>query len=1130
MRTKKNASNNIPALKKTILSIVLFIIIFSLATCLFIMKSHHLAGIRLSVKPVSGKDADYSVFLIKGKNQAIPAIDGETRNIGATGLWIQMPSSQKDNIENLSLRIGSEIYSYDRKSFYSAWKEIDADELSEVEIMQGIDDYNANRPDMITLMSPDEIKLRSSFLPGLSGLINYKGDPALLFLPLLISIFACIMVILILENRISSFISINNTLLFLLLYTVIASFLLPHGINSTFASLLKDILIIFVIIGAFAYPAFLKRSGRFSFVKGSERLKIPDFIFLLIPLTPIMQYIFLNQKDLSIKDSILAFMFFALISAVFCIGIPVLFSAFASKIILITVSSGFLYIIFNMTALSAGNKWVGGRGQFEIQLAVLLITILVLLLGRLLPKSLFNTAVIAFFLVNTLAGFQATGSTSDTPEEIREPILVKELGDREPVRENHIFLLVFEAYANFETMLHYGFDNSDQLAYLEEKGFNIYDSSYSLGPCTLTSMSRVLSIDNSPAGNPRSHIVGGIVTRLLGKYGYKTYCRTPNNYLYRGLEPGDIKYDFYYPELVASENLSIIINAILEGEFRHTAGFAEFETTRYHTYLENKRYVLKNRHRTPVFMYSHSGVPGHSQSSGKCLPDEKFLYFAGIKKANEEMKEDIETVIQNNPDAIVIVAGDHGPYLTKNCASLVYHSMEEIDRYDVQDRYGQFLAIRWPEKEYSEKLDIRVFQDIMPAVLAWLYDDPSLFDTLRIQDRIISDRNVTGQVYVDNGMIVGGLNDGEPLFNDPSCRSRAHADIVPGSNAVISLADTSLEGTYLWSYDEDRQPSISADNSSWERISEMVADRLKAGNITGDQLPEIVGTFPGHGLWYYSFSHNSWINILGNAYTFGDFALIKKGANGKEQIFISLEGLGLYLVESSGQYKRILPVTADSVLSGRFSQSADYLFIGVAGKGNLDGLYVYNAGIGEFTRIVKDIPLQMASADINGDGYDEIICAFRQKGTYTGMFSPSEPHKGNEEEIKKNPEFILSDGIALNHKFSRLIGLEWERILKDVPGDRYLISSADIVSGNGKEIFLTHSNATYYYVHENRGWVKFTKNPLEKIISGKFTKKGQHDDLIAQDRSNNGIFLYMSSSGKWEQIAPSGNVSAMQAF
>ena len=71
-----------------------------------------------------------------------------------------------------------------------------------------------------------------------------------------------------------------------------------------------------------------------------------------------------------------------------------------------------------------------------------------------------------------------------------------------------------------------------------------------------------------------------------------------------------------------------------------------------------------------LFFLTHNIYPGHTPNTGKCRPDENQRYFERMKKANLEMEKDILNIKENNQDSIIILLGDHGPYLTKNCREL----------------------------------------------------------------------------------------------------------------------------------------------------------------------------------------------------------------------------------------------------------------------------------------------------------------------------------------------------------------------------------------------------------------------------------------------------------------------------
>ena len=155
----------------------------------------------------------------------------------------------------------------------------------------------------------------------------------------------------------------------------------------------------------------------------------------------------------------------------------------------------------------------------------------------------------------------------------------------------------------------------------------------------------------------------------------------------------------------------------------------------------------------------HSFLPGHSQNSGVCLSDETDRFKLRLTNANLEMQQDIKKIIDNDPESIIIVAGDHGPYLTKNCTRLnEVYEVSEISRLDIQDRFGTFLAIRWPIQDFEKYDDITVLQDLFPAVFAYLFNDE------RFLESKFESSTYRSIVTVRNGIIYGGINDSEPLF------------------------------------------------------------------------------------------------------------------------------------------------------------------------------------------------------------------------------------------------------------------------------------------------------------------------------------------------------------------------------
>ena len=223
------------------------------------------------------------------------------------------------------------------------------------------------------------------------------------------------------------------------------------------------------------------------------------------------------------------------------------------------------------------------------------------------------------------------------------------------------------------------------------------------------------------------------------------------------------KYDFSIPEDVTPSYIRLL-KAILMGEFRFDLDDMRFKGQAREQFVETKQKVFENISGSRVFVFMYTNLPGHSQTSGACRPNEVDLYMERLTSANSEMRQDVKTIIEDDPDAIVIIAGDHGPYLTKNCAvTSGSYDISEISRLDIQDRYGTFLAVKWHSEASLEYDDITVLQDLFPAVFAYLYKDVTILES-KVEPVIPTPTNAISGASVNNGVIYGGINDGEPLF------------------------------------------------------------------------------------------------------------------------------------------------------------------------------------------------------------------------------------------------------------------------------------------------------------------------------------------------------------------------------
>ena len=58
------------------------------------------------------------------------------------------------------------------------------------------------------------------------------------------------------------------------------------------------------------------------------------------------------------------------------------------------------------------------------------------------------------------------------------------------------------------------------------------------------------------------------------------------------------------------------------------------------------------------------------------------------------MRKDIKVLKENNPKSIIVIVGDHGPYLTKNCTALKKYKQNTLfNRLDIFNCIFSFLII-----------------------------------------------------------------------------------------------------------------------------------------------------------------------------------------------------------------------------------------------------------------------------------------------------------------------------------------------------------------------------------------------------------------------------------------------------
>lgn len=563
----------------------------------------------------------------------------------------------------------------------------------------------------------------------------------------------------------------------LTLYVFFLSFTLPSGVNKLFASRFCNYALLVATFASIVFFVFIKiRKIRPILRKKVEReLYVGDLTLLLLPLTSIMQYILNNLEVVSFAESVYLFFITSIFTALFVFIIPILFEKFCNTRTLMLLGLALVFVISFMPALSQTFHW-HEYGSLRIQMAVFSSIFLVSWLFFYLNRRKFlYLVIVVFFLTNSVSQLQARNDESHKANRNQETSeMIKLVGTDKPVITPNIYLLVYDSYVINEVMLGYGIDNQLQEQYLQKSGFTFYPHTYSIEARSLLSMGAVFDLSLVVAGKSkferRTHhgadkrrpISGdGVVQNLLKRFGYETYGVFSSDQFFWGEVVSS--YDHTYPNHYNLWTLteSGIEGAILIGEFQFNT---IFETMPQKKFAEEKLKIWNETSEDPRFTYMHSWYPGHSWNAGVCRHNETEMFEDRLITANIEMKQDIEAIIAIDPEAIIIIAGDHGPSLTKNCTVLGKddYKLSEISRLDIQDRFATFLAIRWPTKDFEQYDDINILQDLFPAIFSYIFKNPKLLKG-KMKPTPTDGYEVAGATVLD-GIIRDGIHKGEPLF------------------------------------------------------------------------------------------------------------------------------------------------------------------------------------------------------------------------------------------------------------------------------------------------------------------------------------------------------------------------------
>lgn len=159
----------------------------------------------------------------------------------------------------------------------------------------------------------------------------------------------------------------------LLLYCGTFSYLsqrfLLEGVNYFFVSRLEKYLL-FLLAGAVLILVGMlvtRPGGRLVFQFSSDGFERGDLILLLLPLTPVVQYVLINREILSLSSSLYILIFFVFFLSLYIYAIPALLGLVMPTRTLMLVGLAFMFTIVSMSTISNYFAWFES-GSMKIQL------------------------------------------------------------------------------------------------------------------------------------------------------------------------------------------------------------------------------------------------------------------------------------------------------------------------------------------------------------------------------------------------------------------------------------------------------------------------------------------------------------------------------------------------------------------------------------------------------------------------------------------------------------------------------------------------------------------------------------------------------------------------------------------
>jgi YidC/Oxa1 family membrane protein insertase len=287
-----------------------------------------------------------------------------------------------------------------------------------------------------------------------------------------------------------------------------------------------------------------------------------------------------------------------------------------------------------------------------------------------------------------------------------------------------VYFLIYDSYMDSKYFNYLGINNINVLNFLKTNNFKIYDKKLSLENASLPSLGILyesfnanFKIEKKSKDILRDVLAGNNhLDQFLQSQGYITTTIASSYFTPRnGRTQKDVQ--------ISNRVGNVIFRGLLSGGMNSETVTEEDSDMNPWNLLKNK-YFSPNQG-NPRWIYMHQFLPGHSPSNSKCDREWFNKFKRKVDQSHKMIIDDVNLIIKNNPKAIIIIAGDHGPALDR-CGVLSNNKSNDISGVHLIDHYGVHISIRWPKDNFEKYDNFAYLQGVFHSVLSYLTENENL--------------------------------------------------------------------------------------------------------------------------------------------------------------------------------------------------------------------------------------------------------------------------------------------------------------------------------------------------------------------------------------------------------------------